>query len=1567
MKKITLLILLLFSFFDLNAQIWTINSCSNSGVITYGPMYSSSTANTNNRTAVIYPASQLSSLIGQNLNGIYFQRNTASGSMTGTPNFKVYLKEVAANDWGTSSIDWATETTGATLVYDSDPSAIVGSVAGWKLFPLSTNFLYSGSQNLAVFMEYSNASGSGTTITWNYEFTSPCVTTTNNNTTKYNNNSTGTLQTTLTSTNYRRPLIGFDFVVSCNAPSTLSSTNLTTTGADISWIENSIQPQNGYEYYNSASSTEPTPTTIPTGTTATGINSTSLTGLTPATTYYFWVRGNCGTGDKSVWSGPISYTTLCVEVAAFVENFDAWPTGSAAGMPVCWSKLGTGIAYLTTASNTPMSAPNRLYMNISATTDVYAVMPLVSNLQANTHRLRFKVYCTSANKTMRVGYFTDPTDTSTFVDLQSFTMPSTNLASTLEFEVVPTTVPVGVNQLVFSITPGTSTTAYIDDVKWELNSSCLEPNTLIASFITNNSANLGWTPGGSEALWDIQYGEPNFALGSGTFINDVTTNPYLLTGLLANTSYQYYVRTKCSGSNSSWAGPFTFKTQCDYVTEFVENFDSYPSGSTSLPDCWSRAGSSTSTYITTGALAPMSPSNRLYMFASGTTPTEGYAILPGVSNLAANTHRLKFKAYATVAGRTLEVGYLTDPSDVATFIQLQEITLPGTSLASTEEFAIIPGALPAGIYHLCIKNPAFPSASTTAYIDDVIWEAIPSCVEPNTLFSNLITNTSAQINWTEGNTATAWQIEYGVAGFVQGSVNGTIVSAPTNPFTLSGLIGNTNYDVYVRAVCSTTDSSPWAGPIVFKTLCDDVTEYTENFEGSTTGSTAPMPDCWYKGGNGTVYITTGSVAPMSPANRLYMFSSGTATVPTVGYAILPSVSNLQANTHRLKFFAYASAVDRTLEVGYLTDASDINTFVQLQEITLPSTVAANATEFIIIPGALPAGVKNLCIKNPAIPTGSTTAYLDNFKWEAIPTCIESTMVTENFITNNSAVISWTEGGTATAWEIEYGLTGFVQGSVDGTIVAAPTNPFTLNGLLANTTYDVYVRAVCSTSDSSPWSNISTFKTQCDDVTEFFEDFETWPSGTTSLPDCWSKAGSSTSTYITTGATAPMSPTKRLYMFASGTTPTVGYAILPSVSNLQANTHRLRFKAYATLANRTLEIGYFTNASDVSTFVMIQELTLPGTTAATALEFIVAPPALPAGVKNLVIKNPGFTGSSTTAYMDDFYWEASPTTAPVCVTNLVATPDASCGNFATTISWDAAANANGYKLTVGTTTGANDVLDNLDLGSVTTYDFTGTFNTTYFYKLVPYNNVADASGCVEQSFTTAVTGCYCPSVPTSNDGSGITNVLIGTTNFANGDVFYTDNTASPVDMIQGASNIIQVTFNTSIYTYDAHIYVDLNDDYNFDASELFYSGASVTPNPYTLDASFVMPATAPLGNHRMRLVSADSGLATPNPCYSGSYGVTIDFTANVILDPLSTSDFDNSTFTYYPNPVNDILNISHTSEISSISVFNMIGQSILFEEIYSNNYQLDMSSLNAGVYLVKVKANNTEKTIKITKQ
>jgi hypothetical protein len=68
--------------------------------------------------------------------------------MTGTPNFKVYLKETPNLDFGAAAIDWATTITGATLVYDSNPVAASVGAAGWKQFVFSNNFTYSGHRTL---------------------------------------------------------------------------------------------------------------------------------------------------------------------------------------------------------------------------------------------------------------------------------------------------------------------------------------------------------------------------------------------------------------------------------------------------------------------------------------------------------------------------------------------------------------------------------------------------------------------------------------------------------------------------------------------------------------------------------------------------------------------------------------------------------------------------------------------------------------------------------------------------------------------------------------------------------------------------------------------------------------------------------------------------------------------------------------------------------------------------------------------------------------------------------------------------------------------------------------------------------------------------------------------------------------------------------------------------------------------------------------------------------------------------------------------------------------------------
>lgn len=86
--------------------------------------------------------------------------------------------------------------------------------------------------------------------------------------------------------------------------------------------------------------------------------------------------------------------------------------------------------------------------------------------------------------------------------------------------------------------------------------TCAPPTALTATGITANSANLGWTAGGSETAWDVEV-MLNSASPTGVPTATNVTNPYPVGSLAAGTQYKFFVRASCG---SAWAGPFSFTT-----------------------------------------------------------------------------------------------------------------------------------------------------------------------------------------------------------------------------------------------------------------------------------------------------------------------------------------------------------------------------------------------------------------------------------------------------------------------------------------------------------------------------------------------------------------------------------------------------------------------------------------------------------------------------------------------------------------------------------------------------------------------------------------------------------------------------------------------------------------------------------------------------------------------------------------------------------------------------------------------------------------------------------------------
>src|SRR5690606_40116655 len=79
-------------------------------------------------------------------------------------------------------------------------------------------------------------------------------------------------------------------------------------------------------------------------------------------------------------------------------------------------------------------------------------------------------------------------------------------------------------------------------------------------------------------------------------------------------------------------------------------------------------------------------------------------------------------------------------------------------------------------------------------------------------------------------------------------------------------------------------------------------------------------------------------------------------------------------------------------------------------------------------------------------------------------CPDPSGLTVNGLTENTANITWTAGGTETEWEIEYGITGFTPGT--GTAISDNDGVLgeTLTGLTANNAHEADVESIYSLVD-----------------------------------------------------------------------------------------------------------------------------------------------------------------------------------------------------------------------------------------------------------------------------------------------------------------------------------------------------------------------------------------------------------------------------------------------------------------------------------------------------------------------
>lgn len=138
---------------------------------------------------------------------------------------------------------------------------------------------------------------------------------------------------------------------------------------------------------------------------------------------------------------------------------------------------------------------------------------------------------------------------------------------------------------------------------------------------------------------------------------------------------------------------------------------------------------------------------------------------------------------------------------------------------------------------------------------------------------------------------------------------------------------------------------------------------------------------------------------------------------------------------------------------------------------------------------------------------------------------------------------------------------------------------------------------------------------------------------------------------------------------------------------------------------------------------------------------------------------------------------------------------------------------GYNVSVGTTSGGTDVVDNLDVGPSLTYtpDDSLDFSTDYYVTVTPYNSVGEAEDCTEIMFTTEDDPFEVATSITPNEGNFCEEIISSSLNGTN---------ASSFDVSCGGPAVQEVWFEFTA-TSDKHIATILNG--GFDISHAVYDG------------------------------------------------------------------------------------------------------------------------------------------------
>ncbi len=384
---------------------------------------------------------------------------------------------------------------------------------------------------------------------------------------------------------------------SCTIPTAASTTTVSSSSLQVSFTAPPTAPALGYDIYYNTTNVAPTATTSPL------LNVPSSPGLipslSPATTYYVWIRSNCSAADKSIWVAAGSAVTSCIAFAA--PFYEAFSSGT---LPNCWTNINPTTTSTSTNAfwkfagnpeygaspvNNGRTAGTFAWVDASSPYlgehQVQLISPQINLTGLTNPYIQFEWYknhLTSAtgtlppydNNKLTVHVTSDGTTWN-----QIFTADTNSSNWRLEGIPLGTAYSGATIRIRFTVDKDAAGNGYfyddllLDEVRVMETPTCVQPTGVAVSNVTSFTADFVWNATSPVPAngYDFYYSATNTAPTAATVptATGLTTPAYQLTGLLPSTTYYVWVRSKCSSSAQSlWAaGPsFTTVSFCPVVT-----------------------------------------------------------------------------------------------------------------------------------------------------------------------------------------------------------------------------------------------------------------------------------------------------------------------------------------------------------------------------------------------------------------------------------------------------------------------------------------------------------------------------------------------------------------------------------------------------------------------------------------------------------------------------------------------------------------------------------------------------------------------------------------------------------------------------------------------------------------------------------------------------------------------------------------------------------------------------------------------------------------------------------------